>query len=130
MINIDHAISQRSRRFMLSLALFALASSVALSLYSSTAPAASLESHRESRSNTGSESQSRASLTMEERIAYQRAIEEVYWRHRIWPKEKIPKPKPALNQVVPPSVLPRAKVEDYLQKSRGSRRGPPAEADY
>ena len=27
-------------------------------------------------------------LTLEERVAYQRAIEEVYWRHRIWPKEQ------------------------------------------
>jgi hypothetical protein len=26
-------------------------------------------------------------LTFAERIAFQRAIEEVYWRHRIWPKE-------------------------------------------
>jgi len=26
-------------------------------------------------------------LTFTDRVAYQRAIEEVYWRHRIWPKE-------------------------------------------
>jgi hypothetical protein len=26
-----------------------------------------------------------AGLTFAERVAYQRAIEEVYWRHRIWP---------------------------------------------
>src|SRR4029077_198997 len=26
-------------------------------------------------------------LTLQERVSYQRAIEEVYWRHRIWPKE-------------------------------------------
>jgi hypothetical protein len=116
MLNLDHAISQRSRRFMLSLALFALASSVALSFYSSTAPAASPESHRESQSSTRGTRQSRVRLTMEDRIAYQRAIEEVYWRHRIWPKEN-PKPPPALDRVVPPSVL-RAKVEDYLHKSR------------
>ena len=25
-------------------------------------------------------------LTFADRVAYQRAIEEVYWRHRIWPK--------------------------------------------
>ena len=30
-------------------------------------------------------SQSRQ-LFFEDRVAYQRAIEEVYWRHRIWPK--------------------------------------------
>jgi hypothetical protein len=34
-----------------------------------------------------------AGLTFAERLAYQRAIEEVYWRHRIWPKER-PDPKP------------------------------------
>ena len=35
------------------------------------------------------EAQTKASykaLTFAERVAYQRAIEEVYWRHRIWPK--------------------------------------------
>ena len=26
-------------------------------------------------------------LTFADRVAYQRAIEDVYWRHRIWPKE-------------------------------------------
>jgi len=29
---------------------------------------------------------SRTNLTFAERVAYQRAIEEVYWRHRIWPR--------------------------------------------
>ncbi len=29
---------------------------------------------------------SQRTLTFAERVAYQRAIEEVYWRHRIWPK--------------------------------------------
>ena len=28
-------------------------------------------------------------LGFAERVAYQRAIEEVYWRHRIWPKERL-----------------------------------------
>ena len=28
-----------------------------------------------------------------ERVAFQQAIEEVYWRHRIWPTEN-PDPKP------------------------------------
>ena len=27
-----------------------------------------------------------AGLTFAERVTYQRAIEDVYWRHRIWPK--------------------------------------------
>ena len=38
-------------------------------------------------------------LTFAERVAYQRAIEEVYWRHRIWPKENS-KPKPSLDEVM------------------------------
>src|SRR5207237_360474 len=29
----------------------------------------------------------RRTLTFEERVSYQRAIEDVYWRHRLWPKE-------------------------------------------
>lgn len=55
-------------------------------------------------------------LTFEARVAYQRAVEEVYWRHRIWAK-KDSSPKPTLDQVMPDSAL-RAKVEDYLGKSR------------
>jgi len=35
-------------------------------------------------------------LTFEERVVYQRLIEEVYWRHRIWPKENS-HPKPSLD---------------------------------
>src|SRR5438477_2768274 len=35
-------------------------------------------------------------LSFAERVAYQRAIEEVCWRHRIWPKQR-PEPKPALD---------------------------------
>ena len=42
---------------------------------------------------------SQRTLTFEERVAYQRAIEEVYWRHRIWPKER-PDPKPSLDAVI------------------------------
>ena len=39
-------------------------------------------------------------VTFEERVAAQRAIEEVYWTHRIWPKEN-PGAKP------PPSPFSR-----------------------
>jgi hypothetical protein len=42
-----------------------------------------------------STSDSQKTLTFAQRVAYQRAIEEVYWRHRIWPKEN-PVPKPRL----------------------------------
>jgi len=51
-------------------------------------------------------------LTFAERVAYQRAIEEVYWRHRIWPKENS-KPKPSLDEVMSAPQIER-KVEDYL----------------
>src|SRR5262249_14268849 len=53
----------------------------------------------------------------EERVFYQRAIEEVYWRHRIWPKER-PDPKPSLDAVMSQAQLER-KVADYLRNSEG-----------
>src|SRR6202795_851500 len=59
--------------------------------------------------------QQRRTLTLADRVAYQRAIEEVYWRHRIWPKER-PDPKPSLDEVMPPAQLEK-KVEDYLRNS-------------
>src|SRR5437016_6808741 len=55
-------------------------------------------------------------LTFAERVAYQRTIEEVYWRHRIWPKER-PDPKPSLDAVMSQAQL-EAKVADYLRNSQ------------
>jgi N-acetylneuraminic acid mutarotase len=55
-------------------------------------------------------------LTFAERVAHQRAIEEVYWRHRTWPKEN-PGAKPALDAVVPQDQVEK-KVRDYLQNSK------------
>jgi len=55
-------------------------------------------------------------LTFGERVAYQRAIEEVYWRHRIWPKER-PDPKPSLDAVMSETQLEK-KVTDYLRNSQ------------
>jgi hypothetical protein len=55
-------------------------------------------------------------LTFADRVAYQRRIEEVYWRHRIWPKER-PDPKPSLDAVMSQAELEK-KVEDYLRKSQ------------
>jgi N-acetylneuraminic acid mutarotase len=55
-------------------------------------------------------------LTFAERVTYQRAIEDVHWRHRIWPKEN-PDPKPSLDAVMSQAQLER-KVEDYLRKSQ------------
>src|SRR5262245_52271940 len=61
-----------------------------------------------------SQSQPRT-FSFAERVAYQRIIEDVYWRHRIWPKEN-PSPKPSLN-----AVMSRAQLEDkvagYLRES-------------
>jgi hypothetical protein len=59
---------------------------------------------------------SQRALTFEERVAYQRAIEEVYWRHRIWPNER-PNPKPALDAVMSQAQLEK-KVADYLRNSQ------------
>ena len=56
-----------------------------------------------------------AALKFAERVAYQRAIEEVYWRHRIWPKER-PDSKPSIDAVVSQAQLEK-KVADYLRNS-------------
>jgi N-acetylneuraminic acid mutarotase len=55
-------------------------------------------------------------LTFEERVVYQRVIEDVYWRHRIWPKEN-PSSKPSLDSVISQSQLEK-KVTDYLRNSQ------------
>src|SRR5215467_1965377 len=54
-------------------------------------------------------------LTFAERVAYQRAIEDVYWRHRIWPKENA-NPKPSLDDVMSQAQL-ESKVAGYLRDS-------------
>ena len=55
-------------------------------------------------------------LTFAERVAYQRAIEDVYWHHRIWPKENA-KPKPSLDAVMSQAQI-ESKVQDYLRNSQ------------
>ena len=67
-------------------------------------------------------------LTFEERVAYQYAIEEVYWRHRIWPKDN-PDPKPPIDAIVSPREI-HQKVEAYLRKSQrvAEQRGSPITA--
>src|SRR3954464_7886645 len=57
-----------------------------------------------------------AGLMVTERIAYQRAIEGVYWQHRIWPKENS-KPKPSLDDVMSQAQI-ESKVQDYLRNSQ------------
>jgi hypothetical protein len=70
----------------------------------------------------------RRALTFAERVAYQYAIEEVYWRHRIWPKENLG-PKPSLDAVVSPREI-RKRVEDCVRKSQlvADQRGSPITA--
>src|SRR5882724_5744420 len=60
-----------------------------------------------------------AGLTFAERLAYQRAIEEVYWRHRIWPRNggENTEPKPSLDAVMSQAQVEK-KVEDYLRNSQ------------
>jgi hypothetical protein len=66
-----------------------------------------------------------AGLTFAERVAYQYVIEEVYWRHRLWPKDN-PDPKPSLDAVVSQREIEK-KVEAYLGKSQlvADQRGSP-----
>src|SRR5438874_11062634 len=59
---------------------------------------------------------SQRTLTFEERVSYQRAIEEVYWRHRIWPKER-KDPKPSLDAVMSQAQVEK-KIADYLLNSQ------------
>src|SRR5438876_7792380 len=67
-------------------------------------------------------------LTFTERVAHQYAIEEVYWRHRIWPRSggENPGPKPPLEAIVSPRQL-EPRVENYLRKSQlvADQRGSP-----
>src|SRR5438046_4020475 len=58
----------------------------------------------------------RTPLTFADRVAYQYAIEEVYWRHRIWPKEN-PGAKPSLDEVMSRAQIEK-KVVDNLSKSQ------------
>src|SRR5438552_6866720 len=72
---------------------------------------------RESASSvSASATRKNQTLTFADRVAYQRAIEEVYWRHQIWPKEN-PDPKPSLDAVTSQAQLEK-KVDDYLRKSQ------------
>jgi N-acetylneuraminic acid mutarotase len=58
-------------------------------------------------------------LTFAERVAYQRAIEDVYWRHRIWPTER-KDPKPSLDAIMSQAQIEK-KVTDYLRNSQAQR---------
>ena len=64
---------------------------------------------------TGKTSSQPRVFSFAERIAYQRIIEDVYWRHRIWPKENA-NPRPSLDAVMSQSQL-KSKVAGYLRDS-------------
>jgi N-acetylneuraminic acid mutarotase len=64
----------------------------------------------------GANGHENGSLSFAERVAYQWAIEDVYWRHRIWPKENS-NSKPLLDAVISQAQLEK-KVADYLHKSQ------------
>jgi N-acetylneuraminic acid mutarotase len=59
---------------------------------------------------------SERTLSFAERVTYQRAIEDVYWRHRIWPNE-FADSKPSLGSVMSQAQVEQ-KVSDYLRKSQ------------
>src|SRR6478672_1054418 len=67
--------------------------------------------HPEAPANT-----SQRILTFAERVAYQRAIEEVYWRHRLWPTSNA-SAKPPLDKVMSQTEIAK-KVEDYMRDSQ------------
>src|SRR5450755_2085984 len=54
-------------------------------------------------------------VTFEQRVEYQRKIEEVYWHHRIWPKERTDS-KPSLETVMSRGQI-EEKVRDHLRNS-------------
>jgi len=56
-----------------------------------------------------------ATPSFEDRCAARRSIEEVFWRHRIWPKDN-PGPKPELGAVLSDGQI-RRRVEDALRMS-------------
>ena len=105
-----------------SFVIVALASAINLPNHHPTFPfqqndiAVGVNGHESAASVAASAIQKNLTLTFEERVAHQRAIEEVYWRHRIWPKER-PDPKPALDAMMSQVQL-ETKVEGYLRNSQ------------
>lgn len=65
--------------------------------------------------STAKSQSQRQAFSFDERLVFQRAIEDVYWRHRIWPKEN-PNPKPSLDAVMSQAQLEN-KVAGYLRDS-------------
>src|SRR5262245_12969293 len=57
----------------------------------------------------------RRALDFEQAVAAQKAVEQVFWAHRIWPKDN-PGPKPPLAAVLSDEDI-RGRVADTLRKS-------------
>src|SRR2546425_2012433 len=55
-------------------------------------------------------------LSFADRVAYQSAIEDVYWRHRVWPDTNAG-PKPSLDAVMSQAQIEK-KLEEYLRNSQ------------
>ena len=54
-------------------------------------------------------------LTLDERIACEKAIGAIYWKHNEWPKDNA-QPKPSYDKIVPESKL-KEKVENIIKES-------------
>ncbi len=78
--------------------------------------ASGVNAHESAAPVAGSVIRRNRTLTFADRVAYQRAIEEVYWQHRIWPKANAG-PKPPLDKVMSQAQIEK-KVEDYLHNSQ------------
>ena len=64
----------------------------------------------------GANAHQNRSLSFADRVAYQRVIEDIYWRHRIWPNTNAG-PKPSLDAVMSQAQIEK-KVEEYLRNSQ------------
>src|SRR5438067_4918019 len=100
----------------------ALASAIGLTNRSTKSPrpkddtAIGMNGQESAASTAASSIRRKRTLTFADRVAYQRAIEEIYWRLRIWPAANTGA-KPPLDRVMPHEAIEK-KVDDYLRKSR------------
>ena len=107
---------------LLSCAVVAVCSAINLPNYPPKLPApkdnttSGMSGHEGTSSVAAPAIQRNRTLMFADRVAYQRAIEEVYWRHRTWPKENAD-PKPPLDKVMSQAQIEK-KVEDYLRNSQ------------
>jgi len=72
--------------------------------------------HESASSAAAPADQTNRTLTFADRVKYQRAIEEIYWQHRIWPATNT-SPKPSLDEIMSQAQI-EEKVKDYLRDSR------------